>query len=102
MTFQLIQGSEFSNSTLSEADIVCDLDFSQLHHCDMWSIWCNARCIAHVMWPPSAKYCVGNDFDGAEIIVPREKIIPTVKGVINYNQLFKLYAMCYCYPIEAG
>jgi hypothetical protein len=102
MNFQLIKGSEFSCPTLSEADILDNLDFSRLHHCDIWSIWFDNRCIAHVIWSPCAQYCVGNDFDGVEIIVPHEKIIPTVKGVINYNQLFQLYSMCYCYPVGEG
>ena len=102
MTFQLKFGIFADGRIFSEAINPSDLDFSDLHRCNTWSIWLDDLCVACVDWLPATLYCVGNEFDGAEIIVPHERIIPTIKSILNYNWLFGITKHCYCYPVVEG
>jgi hypothetical protein len=99
MTFRLVKGFQVTNLTLSASENPNDLDYSDLHDCDTWSIWLGALCVAGVNWMPYPLYRVGNKFGGMEILVPHERIIPTIKGILNYNWLFGITKSCYCYPI---
>ena len=84
--------------TVAESDSINSLDFSRgTHKCYYWNLWVTCDdgkevMAARIDWSPSAAYLVYNEYSGDNICVyDHWRIIPIVRAVINYNEMFNYY-----------
>lgn len=94
----------FDPVIIAESDNIDELDFSDLHNCNEWSIWvvCDGKDLlaAVVNWASSSRYVMYNEASGDRFyIASHSMIIPTVKFAVAYNHLFHNFTTpCRVFP----